>query len=83
MHNKSDRDKQHTTHIVIRNYDRREKVYNMSDDNHSEVLSEFTAVTGASEDRAKFYLESANWNLQVRQMPKCYGENNFLSKEKW
>lgn len=37
----------------------------MSDDNHSEILAEFTTVTGASEDRAKFYLESANWNIQV------------------
>lgn len=37
----------------------------MSDSNHDEILSEFTVVTGVSEDRAKFYLESANWNLQV------------------
>lgn len=29
------------------------------------MLSEFTTVTGVTEDRAKFYLESANWNLQV------------------
>lgn len=37
----------------------------MSDGNRDEILSEFTAVTGVAEDRAKFYLESANWNLQV------------------
>lgn len=37
----------------------------MSDENHDEVLSEFTTVTGIATDRAKFYLESANWNLQV------------------
>lgn len=38
----------------------------MSDSNHNEILSEFRAVTNVAEDRAKFYLESANWNLQVR-----------------
>lgn len=38
----------------------------MSDSNHSEILSEFRAVTNVAEDRAKFYLESANWDLQVR-----------------
>lgn len=38
----------------------------MSDSNQNEILSEFRAVTNVAEDRAKFYLESANWNLQVR-----------------
>lgn len=38
----------------------------MADDSHAEVLEEFRAVTGANADRAKFYLESANWNIQVR-----------------
>lgn len=38
----------------------------MSDSNHNEILSEFRAVTNVAEDRAKFYLESANWDLQVR-----------------
>lgn len=38
----------------------------MSDsDNQDEMLSEFTSVTGIAADRAKFYLESTNWNLQV------------------
>lgn len=38
----------------------------MSDTDHdTELLSEFTTVTGATDDRARFYLESANWNLQV------------------
>lgn len=37
----------------------------MSDSDHNELLLEFTTVTGANEDRAKFYLESANWNIQV------------------
>lgn len=49
----------------------------MSDSNHDEILSEFTAVTGSNEDRAKFYLESANWNLQVRNtMNKCCNKKN-------
>lgn len=38
----------------------------MADSDHTEILSEFRAVTNVAEDRAKFYLESANWNLQVR-----------------
>lgn len=38
----------------------------MSDSLHDEILSDFRAVTNVAEDRAKFYLESANWNLQVR-----------------
>lgn len=40
----------------------------MSDSDHTEILSEFRAVTNVAEDRAKFYLESANWNLQVRNI---------------
>lgn len=37
----------------------------MSNVNQDEILSEFTGVTGIAEDRAKFYLESANWDLSV------------------
>lgn len=37
----------------------------MSDGNQDEILSEFKTVTGINEDRAKFYLESTNWDLQV------------------
>lgn len=37
----------------------------MSDSNQDTILSEFTTVTGVTTDRAKFFLESANWNLQV------------------
>lgn len=44
----------------------------MSDSNHNEILSEFRAVTNVAEDRAKFYLESANWNLQVRTIYSTY-----------
>ncbi|XP_031640210.1 NSFL1 cofactor p47 [Contarinia nasturtii] len=37
----------------------------MSDSNQEETQSEFMTVTGVAADRAKFYLESANWNLQL------------------
>jgi len=32
-----------------------------------ELLSQFTDVTGIDAERAKFYLESAAWQLEVRQ----------------
>jgi len=35
----------------------------MSD--HNELITKFTDVTGVTEDRAKFYLESSNYGLQV------------------
>jgi len=31
------------------------------------LISRFVAVSGVSEERAKFFLESASWNLEV-----CY-----------
>lgn len=30
-----------------------------------ELISQFTAITGVDEDRAKFYLESSAWKLDV------------------
>lgn len=38
----------------------------MADSNHDELLSQFTDITGATAERATFFLESANWQLQVR-----------------
>jgi hypothetical protein len=32
-----------------------------------ELLSQFTDVTGVDAERAKFYLESSAWQLEVRQ----------------
>jgi len=29
------------------------------------LISRFVSVSGVSEERAKFYLESASWNLEV------------------
>ena len=31
----------------------------------SGLISQFINVSGVSEERAKFYLESASWNLEV------------------
>lgn len=41
----------------------------MSDNtqDQQEMVSQFSDVTGVPADRAKFYLESANWTLQVRR----------------
>lgn len=40
----------------------------MADDDtdRKEMIAQFCDVTGVPEDRATFYLESANWTLQVR-----------------
>lgn len=37
----------------------------MSDSNHDELISQFADITGTSTERATFFLESANWQLQV------------------
>lgn len=37
----------------------------MDDNAKSEVLANFASLTGVDEDRARFYLESSNWNLEV------------------
>lgn len=47
----------------------------MADNNHQELLSQFCDITGATTERATFFLESANWQLQVR-MPI----HHFLSQ---
>lgn len=36
----------------------------MSEENN-EAFANFMAITGATEDRAKFFMESSNWNLDV------------------
>ncbi|CAG2053954.1 unnamed protein product [Timema podura] len=37
----------------------------MSDSNKPQLLSQFTDVTGVDEERARFYLESSAWQLEV------------------
>lgn len=37
----------------------------MADASHSDLIAQFTGVTGTNAERAKFYLESAAWNLEV------------------
>ena len=32
---------------------------------HSELIAQFTSVTGVDAERAKFFLESAAWKLDV------------------
>lgn len=39
----------------------------MSDSDRKELIAQFKDVTGVSDDRAQFYLESTNWTLQVEQ----------------
>lgn len=33
---------------------------------HSSLLADFVNITAVDEERAKFYLESSNWQLEVR-----------------
>lgn len=35
--------------------------------NQDSLLSEFVTITNVEEERAKFYLESSNWQLEVRR----------------
>lgn len=37
-----------------------------TDTDRKEMIAQFCDVTGVPNDRATFYLESANWTLQVR-----------------
>lgn len=50
-----------------------------------ESVREFVAVTDVDEDRARFFLESAGWNLQVgllHAVPKsCVVFHLFVSME--
>lgn len=48
------------------------KTWIMADTNRDELIAQFVDVTGATSDRAQFYLESANWTLQVNNCEICY-----------
>lgn len=37
----------------------------MADNEREEMINQFTDVTGVTTDRARFYLEAANWTLQA------------------
>ena len=41
------------------------KIETMADASHDDLVVQFTSVTGADAERAKFYLESAAWSLDV------------------
>ncbi|KAI0226633.1 NSFL1 cofactor p47 [Lamellibrachia satsuma] len=47
----------------------------MADASHDELIVQFTSVTGADAERAKFYLESAAWSLDVA-MASFYEEDD-------
>lgn len=34
--------------------------------NHDELVNQFISMTNASDTQARFYLESSNWDLQVK-----------------
>lgn len=37
----------------------------MADNSQREKIEQFTNLTGVEADRAKFYLESSGWNIEV------------------
>lgn len=37
----------------------------MSESKNEEAIASFRSITSADEERAKFYMESSNWNLDV------------------
>ncbi len=37
----------------------------MADEDQGKLISQFREVTGIDEERARFYLEAANWQLPV------------------
>ena len=41
---------------------------------NDELVANFREVTGIDEQRARFYLESSGWQLEVRQMKNCLRE---------
>lgn len=64
----------------IRKFDQRI----MADSDRQELITQFTDVTGVSADRAQFYLESANWTLQVHiilcdEMNSIYCNRAYIS----
>lgn len=48
--------------------------------NREDTLRQFCDVTGADEDRSKFFLESSNWQLDVSVVCSV---NNKLSINLW
>uniref|UniRef100_T1JGY3 Uncharacterized protein n=1 Tax=Strigamia maritima TaxID=126957 RepID=T1JGY3_STRMM len=56
----------------------------MSDDSaFSDLLTQFSSVTGVQGDRAKFYLESAAWDLQVALASFYEDDSEILETESW
>lgn len=58
----------------------------MADTNHDGLVSQFAEITGASTERAQFFLESANWQLQVNRFEhsiKMMSSTNFVFIFSW
>lgn len=47
----------------------------MDDNTKSEVLAKFASLTGVDEERAKFYLDSSDWNLEL-SLTQYYDDND-------
>ncbi|KAK2181917.1 hypothetical protein NP493_376g01017 [Ridgeia piscesae] len=52
----------------------------MADASHDDLIVQFTSVTGADAERARFYLESAAWSLDVA-MASFYEEDDEASED--
>ena len=52
----------------------------MADASHSELIARFTSVTGVDTDRAKFYLESSAWQLDVCWFPAILLRNKGIAR---
>lgn len=43
------------------------------------LIENFTTITGASSERARFYLEAAGWDFPVRHVDIILLKNNYIS----
>lgn len=49
----------------LQTYITRDPLFNMADEERNRMVAEFSGVTDADAERAKFYLESSGWDLHV------------------
>lgn len=52
----------------------------MADNSQREKIEQFTNLTGIDADRAKFYLESSGWNIEVSNIYNYISCYNVLKK---
>jgi len=53
----------------------------MADTNKDEVLAQFQAITGSDSERAQFYLESANWQIDLAMASFYEGDEGGADME--